>query len=180
VSHAASCGRCDEAVLGGAIKIGMRERVSTMACCKKTIVGLMFIVTVGWVSAVGIGWRFGFPTVAAQQTDRAKETAVSESEVLRHVVMFKFKESSTAEDVAKVVDAFRALPEKIPEIASFEYGTDNSPENLANGFTHCFLVTFASEADRDVYLPHQAHKAFVEVLKPHLDQVMVIDYWAKR
>lgn len=100
------------------------------------------------------------------------------AKMLRHVVLFKFKESSKKEDVQKVVDAFRSLKASIPEVAAFEYGTDNSPEGLANGFTHCFLVTFKSEADRDTYLPHPKHKEFVEVLKPHLDKVQVIDYWA--
>jgi Stress responsive A/B Barrel Domain len=98
--------------------------------------------------------------------------------MLRHVVLFKFKDSSGKADVQKVVDAFRSLKTSIPQVAAFEYGTDNSPEGLANGFTHCFLVTFKSEADRDVYLPHPKHKEFVEVLKPHLDKVQVIDFWA--
>ena len=98
--------------------------------------------------------------------------------MLRHVVIFKFKESSSKEEVQKVVDEFRALKSKIPQIASFEFGTNNSPEGLNNGFTHCFLVTFKTDKDRDAYLPHPAHKAFVEVLKPHLDKAMVIDYWA--
>ncbi|MBM3967565.1 MAG: Dabb family protein [Planctomycetes bacterium] len=101
------------------------------------------------------------------------------SKMLRHVVLFKFKDSCSSEDVQKVVDAFRGLKSKIPEVAAFEYGTDNSPEGLANGFTHCFLITFKTEADRAVYLPHPAHKAFVDVLKPHLEKVQVIDYWAK-
>jgi hypothetical protein len=99
--------------------------------------------------------------------------------LLRHVVVFKFKDGTTAEDIKKVEDAFRALPSKIKEIRGFEFGTNNSPENLNLGFTHCFLVTFHSEKDRDVYLPHPAHLAFVEVLKPHLDKVFVIDYWSK-
>ncbi|MCU0715597.1 MAG: Dabb family protein [Pirellula sp.] len=99
--------------------------------------------------------------------------------MLRHIVMFKFKETSSKEDVQKVVDAFRSLKQSIPEVAAFEYGTDNSPEGLANGFTHCFLVTFKSEKDREVYLPHPKHKEFVEILKPHLDKVQVIDYWAQ-
>jgi hypothetical protein len=94
--------------------------------------------------------------------------------------LFKFKETSSAEEVQAVVDAFRSLKTSIPEVADFEYGTDNSPEGLSNGFTHCFLVTFKSEADRDVYLPHPKHKEFVEVLKPHLDKVQVIDYWATK
>ncbi len=100
------------------------------------------------------------------------------AKMLRHVVLFKFKDSSSKADIQKVVDAFRSLKASIPQVAAFEYGTDNSPEGLANGFTHCFLVTFKSEADRDVYLPHPKHKEFVEVLKPHLDKVQVIDFWA--
>jgi hypothetical protein len=99
---------------------------------------------------------------------------------LRHVVLFKFKEGSTAADVKKVEDAFRSLPSKIKEIKDFEWGTNNSPENLSQGFTHCFFVTFDSAKDRDTYLPHPAHKEFGTVLQPYLDKVLVIDYWVHK
>lgn len=106
------------------------------------------------------------------------QTTQSKSQLLRHVVLFKFKDTSSAADIKKVEDAFRALPGKLPIIKSFEWGKNNSPENLNQGLTHCFLVTFASEEDRQAYLPHPEHQAFVEILKPHLDKVTVIDYWA--
>ena len=106
--------------------------------------------------------------------------AMAQKPMLRHVVSFKFKDGTSADDIKKIEDAFRALPSKIKEIKDFEFGTNNSPENLNQGFTHCFLVTFASEKDREVYLPHPAHLAFVEMLKPHLDKVFVIDYWQKK
>lgn len=115
---------------------------------------------------------------AAVAQDASDSDATSHAKLLRHVVMFQFKETSSQADIQTVVDAFAALPDQIPEIAAFEYGTDNSPENLSDGLTHCFLVSFASEADRATYLPHPAHQAFVEVLKPHLEKVVVIDYWA--
>jgi len=99
--------------------------------------------------------------------------------VLRHVVMFKFKETSTEADIARIVKAFGALPERIKEIKGFEWGTDNSPEGLQQGLTHCFFVTFASEADRDAYLPHPAHKEFVDLVGPHVEKVTVVDYWAQ-
>lgn len=102
-----------------------------------------------------------------------------EQKMLRHVVVFKFKNDTSPEDVKKVEDAFRALPSKIKEIKGFEWGTNNSPENLAQGYTHCFFLSFKSEADRAAYLPHPAHKAFGDILKPHLDKVLVIDYWTK-
>lgn len=102
-----------------------------------------------------------------------------EQKMLRHVVVFKFKDDASPEDVKKVENAFRALPSKIKEIKGFEWGTNNSPENLAQGFTHCFFLSFKSEEDRAAYLPHPAHKAFGDVLKPYLDKVFVIDYWTK-
>lgn len=121
----------------------------------------------------------------AENTESEKETTEPMSEstetkkMLRHVVLFKFKDSSTPAQVKEVEDAFLALPSKIKEIKSLEWGTNNSPENLAQGFTHCFFVTFDSEEDRAVYLPHPDHKAFGAILGPHLDKVLVIDYWTK-
>ncbi|MDT7829759.1 Dabb family protein [Pricia sp. S334] len=111
--------------------------------------------------------------------DRTKPT-VQQDSVLRHVVMFKFKETATQDDIRKVQEAFSALPSKIPQIASYEWGTNNSPEGLDKGFTHVFFLTFDSEADRGVYLPHPDHKAFGEILGPHLEDVLVLDYWSRK
>jgi hypothetical protein len=110
-------------------------------------------------------------SIHAQSTASAKKD-------LRHVVLFKFKDSSSSEDVARVEKEFRGLATKIALIKDFEWGKNSSPENLNQGLTHCFLVTFSSEKDRDTYLTHPEHLAFVEILKPHLDKVTVIDYWA--
>ncbi|WP_162416142.1 Dabb family protein [Cyclobacterium roseum] len=107
------------------------------------------------------------------------EEAPTEKALLRHVVLLSFKEDSSPEDIKKVEDAFIALQDKIPQIRDFEWGTNNSPEGLNKGLTHCFLVTFESEEDREIYLPHPDHQAFVEVLSPHMEDVTVIDYWAK-
>jgi hypothetical protein len=107
------------------------------------------------------------------------ETSAQKKE-LRHVVMFKFKDSSTPADIKSVEDAFRALPTKIKQIKGYEWGTNNSPEGLDQGFTHVFFLTFKSEEDRAIYSPHPDHKAFGALLGPHLDKVMVLDYWAKK
>jgi hypothetical protein len=98
----------------------------------------------------------------------------------RHVVLFKFKSSATAEQIQAVVDAFRELPSKIPTIVDLEWGTNVSPEEKNEGFTHCFLVTFKDQAGVDVYLPHPAHKAFGTLLRPILDKVLVVDFVAKK
>ncbi len=108
------------------------------------------------------------------------ETTMQQDSVLRHVVMFKFKEGTSKDDIRKVQEAFSALPSKIPQIHSYEWGTNNSPEGLDKGFTHVFFLTFQSEEDRAVYLPHPDHKAFGAILGPHLDDVLVLDYWSRK
>jgi hypothetical protein len=97
-------------------------------------------------------------------------------EFLRHVVLFKFKDGTSPEKLKEIENAFVALPDKIDVIHDFEWGTDVSVEGKAQGFTHCFLVTFKNEADRDTYLPHPAHEEFRAIMSPYLEKVLVIDY----
>jgi hypothetical protein len=118
-------------------------------------------------------------------TTESKQESVSTSQTeavqkqLRHIVLFKFKATAAAADIQKVEEAFAALPSKIKEIKDFEWGLNNSPEGLNKDFTHCFFVTFESEADRAIYLPHSDHQAFVGLLEPILEDVLVVDYWTK-
>lgn len=98
---------------------------------------------------------------------------------LRHIVLFSFKDDASAEQVQSIVGGFAALPAAIPGIVSYEWGTNVSLEGLNDGFTHCFSLSFASAPDRDAYLDHPAHQAFVATLGSCLDRSLVLDYWAK-
>ncbi|WP_420459635.1 Dabb family protein [Neolewinella sp.] len=120
------------------------------------------------------------PTVETPAVMEDEPAEAAPDSLLRHAVFFSFKEEATQADIDRVQQAFSALPDQIEEIRDYEWGTNNSPENLNKGFTHAFFVTFASEADRETYLPHPAHQAFVKVLQPHLEDVFVVDYWARR
>ena len=99
--------------------------------------------------------------------------------VLRHAVLFKFKEETSEDQLVSFEKAFASLADKIPQISDFEWGLNNSPERLDKGFTHCFFVSFKSEEDRAIYLPHPDHKAFVSLIGPSVDDVLVVDYWTK-
>jgi hypothetical protein len=98
---------------------------------------------------------------------------------LFHIVSIKFKEGASDEQIKRVEKAFAALKEKIPGITSLHWGTNVSPEKRNKGFTHCFVLTFASEKDRDAYLVHPEHKAFGKILGPVMGDVMVIDFWSQ-
>ena len=99
--------------------------------------------------------------------------APKQEKVLRHVVMFGFKPEVSAQQIKEVEEAFCALPSQIDLIKGYEWGTDCSPEGLQQGLTHCFFLTFHSDADRDAYLIHPAHKAFGKVLGDKASAVTV-------
>jgi len=99
------------------------------------------------------------------------------SRVLRDVVMFQFKTGTEDQTIREIEAAFAALPNRIEAIRDFEWGTDVSVEGKADGFSHCFLVTFDSEPDRDTYLPHPAHQEFVSLVRSHVEKSLVLDYW---
>ena len=65
-------------------------------------------------------------------------------------------------------------------VETLEWGTNISQEKRDKGFTHCFILSFKSEKDRDTYIDHPQHKAFGKLVGPLLDDVFVIDFWSKK
>jgi hypothetical protein len=109
----------------------------------------------------------------------AEKSVGKAGKVLRHCVLVKFKADVTPEQLKESENAFRSLKSKIDLIKDFEWGTDVSVEGKAEGYTHLFLVTFATDKDRDAYLPHAAHKEFVSLVGPRIEKVLVVDYWTQ-
>jgi Stress responsive A/B Barrel Domain len=119
------------------------------------------------------------PLIAKDNPKPAATEKSARKGKLQHVVSFKFKDSATKEQVREIEEAFRTLKTKIPQIDKLQWGLNNSPEGLNKGFTHCWILTFGSEADRDAYLKHPDHVEFGKLLRPVLGDVFVIDFWAK-
>lgn len=111
------------------------------------------------------------PTMAQVSSEDAED-------IVRHVVVFKYAEDASEAEIQEITDAFRALKDKIPGIVSFEYGVNNSPEDLNQGFTHVYVMTFEDEAARDAYLPHPEHQEFVNMLTSSgiFEEAFVVDY----
>jgi hypothetical protein len=122
---------------------------------------------------------FAVAVAAGCSTSGGDCCGASSRGVVRHVVLFKFKDGAPADKIQAIEAKFRDLKTKIPQIQDLEWGTNMSPENHAQGFTHCFLLTFQDARARDAYLPHPAHKEFGAQLGPILDKVLVVDYVSK-
>ena len=59
--------------------------------------------------------------------------------MIRHSVLFSFKEGTEKADLEKIENKFNSLPSLIPEIIDMEWGLNNSPEGKTKGFTHMFF-----------------------------------------
>ena len=125
-----------------------------------------------WFALMVIGGVLLGATVSAQQGQP----------VIRHVVVFKYKATTTDAQIAEVTAGFRAMTKKIPGILAFEQGKNHSPEKLDQGFTHVYLITFNSVAARDAFLPHPEHKKFSDELGRLgvVEGVFVVDYTAQQ
>lgn len=114
---------------------------------------------------------WALPSVAADKPPKSGK--------LQHVVAIKFKNTATPQQIQQIETGFRALKKKIRQVKDLEWGTNVSRENLNRGFTHCWILSFKSEADLEAYIKHPEHQAFVELLRPVLEEVFVIDFWAQ-
>jgi len=86
---------------------------------------------------------------------------------VRHVVVFRFRQGTTADQSATIAAELRKLPAAIPEIASYTVGED---AGLVEGtWDFAVIADFASEADYFTYREHPDHQA---VIARHIQPVV--------
>ena len=76
------------------------------------------------------------------------------------------------EELTELASAF---PDTIPGVLAVHCGPNTSPEGLAGGFEWALIVSFASSAARDDYLPHPAHQPVAQLISRSAEQVVVFD-----
>jgi hypothetical protein len=103
----------------------------------------------------------------------------NEGGLLRHVVLIEFKETTTKEQIKETEKLFCEMARGIKDVCYFEWGADVSGSERTQGFTHCFILTFASEAGRDRYKTNPAHNELRAVTQPYIKKMLVLDYWKR-
>src|SRR5437868_4687073 len=99
---------------------------------------------------------------------------------IRHIVLLPFRSSLSQQEITQIMGRFSQLQNIIPEILSFSWGANNSPENLHQGYLHGFIMEFKNDLNRKIYLEHPAHiKLSQELIHPALEDgvlPVVFDY----
>ncbi|RKF17438.1 Dabb family protein [Alginatibacterium sediminis] len=96
--------------------------------------------------------------------------------MIRHILLIKFKATVDTNDIAKIKVLFESIPNKIDGVVNVEWGLNDSPESLNQGYSYCVLMSFANEKGRQNYLPHPEHEALKKKFVPLLDDIVVFDY----
>lgn len=111
--------------------------------------------------------------------------------IVRHIVLFRFAPTTALADADAVTARFLALQrdglrDGLPYIVSIEAGSQSSTEPVGDGFDRGFIVTFASEGDRNYYIGRPivdgegrfdpAHDAFKAFVGPFLDTAGVVAF----
>jgi hypothetical protein len=94
--------------------------------------------------------------------------------LLRHVVLFAFKESVTPAERAALLDAIRGLRTKVPSLRSMEVGENVDPAG-ARTYTHLAVATFDDRDGFAAYLAHPEHAPVGAQLRVVAARVLVAD-----
>lgn len=95
---------------------------------------------------------------------------------VKHYGVFQFKDEVTEEQIEHCFAEMKGMVGKIPGLLELIHGPYRSSEELNDGFTHGFIMTFDSESSRDAYLPHPEHERVKEIVVPCLERVIVFDF----
>jgi hypothetical protein len=95
---------------------------------------------------------------------------------VKHIVLLKFKEGITQEQIDTLFAEILDLTENVPGVEDYVAGTNNSPEGLNKGFTHGFVMTFTDAQTRDAYLNHADHQRVKAQILEFMDDGLAFDF----
>ena len=94
--------------------------------------------------------------------------------MLTHIVCWKYKGETTAEEREEHIARLRALPGMIPGIVSFNVGSDVL--HLERSFDTGLVAVYSDRAALDVYTDHPAHLEVAAMGKRIAEKVVSVDF----
>ncbi len=94
--------------------------------------------------------------------------------MLTHIVCWKYKAETTHEQRADHIAKLRALPAVIPDIISFEVGSDIL--HLERSFDTGLVATYPDRAALDFYTDHAEHQKVAALGKEISERVVSVDF----
>ncbi|XP_042029488.1 stress-response A/B barrel domain-containing protein HS1-like [Salvia splendens] len=95
---------------------------------------------------------------------------------IKHVLVVKFKESVSEEQIEDCIKQYGKLVDLIPSIKAFKWGKEIGMLNLNQGFTHVFESTFESVEDVIGFATNPHHTNYSSVLMPLVEKFVLLDF----
>ena len=94
--------------------------------------------------------------------------------MVKHIVMFDFKEENKEANIQKAKEMLEALLESVPTLKGIEVGVNFADEGRAMDLS--IYATFDDKAGLEAYAVHPEHIKVVEFIKTVVDGSKVVDY----
>jgi hypothetical protein len=95
---------------------------------------------------------------------------------VKHIVLLKFNEGTTEEQITKFFEDVLDLSETVPGIDDYVSGTNCSLEARHQGMTHGYIMTFSDVTARDAYMVHPEHERFKTTAITMVENVLIFDF----
>lgn len=95
--------------------------------------------------------------------------------MFHHMVMFRFKDGTTQEQIDAITSALASLPDEIDVLLAYRFGPD---AGITDGTWHYGVAAdFQEEAHYAEYATHPSHVAVVEErVSPIVDQIARVQF----
>lgn len=106
--------------------------------------------------------------------------ALAEEAAIEHIVLFDIKDEVAPETVERVMAAGRSLLSDIPGVAYVSIGRKALADRDAHikDYDVGLYLRFRDQEAMAGYGPHVLHKVFVDMVKPLVAKMQVVDFYA--
>tara|TARA_R110002167_G_scaffold206052_1_gene410082 strand:+ start:2317 stop:2613 length:297 start_codon:yes stop_codon:yes gene_type:complete len=95
--------------------------------------------------------------------------------MIKHIVLLKWKQNVSSEQIDRVTTGFQDLKNQISEIAHYSFGKDASI--YRGNADYALVAEFISEEDLKIYVAHPKHQEFMrEVTGPIMESFQSIQF----
>lgn len=94
--------------------------------------------------------------------------------MIKHVVLFKFKQGASEARFAQLEALMKALPGQIPEIRGYELGLDVVRSERSYDFA--LVSAFDDPEALKRYQEHPAHQEVLSIIKELFGQIIAADF----
>jgi hypothetical protein len=95
---------------------------------------------------------------------------------VKHIVLLKFKDGTSEEQIGKFFDDLLDISETVAGVEDYVSGPNCSPEQQNQGLTHGFVMTFTDALVRDSYLVTAEHERYKTQAAALVESTVVFDF----